>query len=110
MLEVSSSKPLACESKRFTFWVELVAPVLPSAGYLSCVVCELLHRSGGFTCAHPKGSGFGFLLSSKKILVTWFFVSKICILYVNILSSDHLHLNVYSGIFLFFQMVRLFKK
>ncbi|KAG5621161.1 hypothetical protein H5410_006379 [Solanum commersonii] len=32
MLEVSSSKPLASESKGFAFWVELVAPglVLPS--------------------------------------------------------------------------------
>ncbi|KAK4341982.1 hypothetical protein RND71_037798 [Anisodus tanguticus] len=28
----------------FAFWVELVARGLPSAGYLSCVVCELLHR------------------------------------------------------------------
>ncbi|KAH0632728.1 hypothetical protein KY284_035514 [Solanum tuberosum] len=32
MLEVSSSKPLAIESMRFAFWVELVAPGLPSAG------------------------------------------------------------------------------
>ena len=48
MLEVSSSKPLANESKGFAFWVELVVPSLPSAGYLSYVVCELLHRSGGF--------------------------------------------------------------
>ncbi|WMV27153.1 hypothetical protein MTR67_020538 [Solanum verrucosum] len=31
MLEVSSSKPLASESKGFLFWVELVAPDLPSA-------------------------------------------------------------------------------
>ncbi|WMV14755.1 hypothetical protein MTR67_008140 [Solanum verrucosum] len=37
MLEVSSSKPLASESKGFAFWVELVAPGLPSAGYLSYV-------------------------------------------------------------------------
>ena len=49
MLEVSSSKPLASESKRFAFWVELVTPGLPSAGYLSYVVCELLHRSGGLS-------------------------------------------------------------
>ncbi|WMV47094.1 hypothetical protein MTR67_040479, partial [Solanum verrucosum] len=55
MLEVSSSKPLASESKGFAFWVELVAPGLPSAGYLSYVVCELLHRSGGFTLCAPKG-------------------------------------------------------
>uniref|UniRef100_M1BVV5 DUF7903 domain-containing protein n=1 Tax=Solanum tuberosum TaxID=4113 RepID=M1BVV5_SOLTU len=39
MLEVSSSKPLASESKGFAFWVELVAPGLPSVGYLSYVVC-----------------------------------------------------------------------
>uniref|UniRef100_A0A0V0HUR3 Putative ovule protein n=1 Tax=Solanum chacoense TaxID=4108 RepID=A0A0V0HUR3_SOLCH len=48
MLEVSSSKSLASESKGFAFWVELVAPGLPSAGYLSYVVCELLHRRRGF--------------------------------------------------------------
>ncbi|KAG5627512.1 hypothetical protein H5410_012730 [Solanum commersonii] len=35
---VSSSKPLASESKGFVFWVELVAPGLPSAGYLFDVV------------------------------------------------------------------------
>uniref|UniRef100_A0A0V0HMS1 Putative ovule protein n=1 Tax=Solanum chacoense TaxID=4108 RepID=A0A0V0HMS1_SOLCH len=28
---------------------------LPSAGYLSYVVCELLHRSRGFTLCTPKG-------------------------------------------------------
>ena len=55
MLEVSSSKPLASESKGFAFWVELVALGLLSAGYLSYVVCELLHRSGVLPCAHPKG-------------------------------------------------------
>ncbi|KAG5625355.1 hypothetical protein H5410_010573 [Solanum commersonii] len=49
MLEVSSLKPPASESKGFAFWVELVAPDLPSVGYLSYVVCELLHRSGVFT-------------------------------------------------------------
>uniref|UniRef100_A0A0V0HDB1 Putative ovule protein n=1 Tax=Solanum chacoense TaxID=4108 RepID=A0A0V0HDB1_SOLCH len=54
MLEVSSSKPLASESKGFAFWVELVAPGLLSAGYLSSY-CELLHRSGGFTLCAPKG-------------------------------------------------------
>ncbi|WMV56250.1 hypothetical protein MTR67_049635 [Solanum verrucosum] len=37
MLEVSSSKSLASESKGFAFWVELVAPGLPSVGYLSYV-------------------------------------------------------------------------
>ncbi|WMV25748.1 hypothetical protein MTR67_019133 [Solanum verrucosum] len=47
MLEVSSSKPLASESKGFAFWVELVAPGLPSAGYLSyvgmkCVIKKIL--------------------------------------------------------------------
>ncbi|WMV18929.1 hypothetical protein MTR67_012314 [Solanum verrucosum] len=55
MLEVSSSKPLTCDSKGFAFWVELVASGLPSVGYLSYVVCELLHRSGGFTLCAPKG-------------------------------------------------------
>ncbi|WMV41697.1 hypothetical protein MTR67_035082 [Solanum verrucosum] len=57
MLEVSSLKPLAGESKGFAFWVELVAPGLPSAGYLSYVACKLLHRSGVLRRAHPKGSG-----------------------------------------------------
>ncbi|WMV36763.1 hypothetical protein MTR67_030148 [Solanum verrucosum] len=38
MLEVSSSKPLASESKGFAFWVELIAPGFSSAGYLSYVV------------------------------------------------------------------------
>ena len=54
MLEVSSLKPLASESKVFAFWVELVAPGLPSAGCLSCVVCELLHRSKSYTPCVPK--------------------------------------------------------
>uniref|UniRef100_A0A0V0H339 Putative ovule protein n=1 Tax=Solanum chacoense TaxID=4108 RepID=A0A0V0H339_SOLCH len=63
-LEVSSSKPLASESKGFAFWVEIVASGLPSAGYLSYVGCELLHRSGGFNL--PKGSGCGFPCHQKK--------------------------------------------
>ncbi|KAK4378516.1 hypothetical protein RND71_000378 [Anisodus tanguticus] len=37
--------PLPIIAGDFAFWVELVARGLPSAGYLSCVVCELLHRS-----------------------------------------------------------------
>ncbi|WMV36770.1 hypothetical protein MTR67_030155 [Solanum verrucosum] len=53
MLEVSSSKSLASESKGFAFWVELFAPGFSSAGYLSYVVCELLHRIGVFTL-HKK--------------------------------------------------------
>ena len=53
MLEVSSSKPLASESKGFAFWVELVVLGLASAGYLSYVVCKLLHRSK--TLYAPKG-------------------------------------------------------
>ncbi|WMV19385.1 hypothetical protein MTR67_012770 [Solanum verrucosum] len=55
MLEVSSSKPLASESKGFAFWVKLIAPDLPSADYLSYVVCELLHMSRNFT---PGKSSF----------------------------------------------------
>ncbi|WMV15351.1 hypothetical protein MTR67_008736 [Solanum verrucosum] len=55
MLEVSSSKPLANESKGFAFWVERVVPGLPSVGYLACVVCELLHRSEDFTLCTSKG-------------------------------------------------------
>lgn len=63
MLEVSNSKLLASECKGFAFWVELVEPGLPSAGYLSNVVCELLHKSRGLPCAHPKGNGCGFPMS-----------------------------------------------
>ncbi|KAG5620637.1 hypothetical protein H5410_005855 [Solanum commersonii] len=48
-------EPLASESKGFAFWVELVAPGLPSASYLSYVVCKLLHRSGGFILCASKG-------------------------------------------------------
>nr|AAT38777.1 hypothetical protein SDM1_44t00011 [Solanum demissum] len=48
-------KPLASESKGFAFWVKLVALGLPSAGYLFYVVCELLHRSWGFTLCAPNG-------------------------------------------------------
>lgn len=65
MLEVSSSKSFVSESKRLALWVELVAPSLPSAGYLSYVVCESLHRSGSLPCAHPKGNGCRFSLLSK---------------------------------------------
>ena len=60
--------PLTSESTGFAFWVELVAPGLPSAGYLSYVVCELLHRSGVLPCAHSKRSGCGFPLSIKRIV------------------------------------------
>lgn len=49
---VSSSKPPAC------FSVELVAGGLPSAIYLSCVVCGTLER--GSPNAYPLGSGCGF--------------------------------------------------
>ena len=66
MLEVSSSKPLASESKGFAFWVELVALTLPSVGYHSCVVCELLHISGTLSYANLEDSGYGFPLSSRK--------------------------------------------
>ena len=54
MLEVLSFKPLASKSKGLVFWIELVAPGLPGASYLSYVVCELLHRSGGFILCTPK--------------------------------------------------------
>ncbi|KAH0777901.1 hypothetical protein KY290_009312 [Solanum tuberosum] len=63
MLEVSSLKSLASESKMFAFWVELVTPGLPSVGYLSYVICELLYRAGVLPCAHPKDSGCRFPLS-----------------------------------------------
>ncbi|WMV42143.1 hypothetical protein MTR67_035528 [Solanum verrucosum] len=65
MLEVSSSKPLASESKGFAFWVKLVAPGLPSAGYVSYVVCDI--GVGVLPCAHPKGSLLGLLLFWMKL-------------------------------------------
>ncbi|KAG5612334.1 hypothetical protein H5410_023615 [Solanum commersonii] len=48
MLEVSSLKPPAIESKGFAFWVELVAPGLPGAGYLS-YVCSDRDVLGGWS-------------------------------------------------------------
>ncbi|KAG5578046.1 hypothetical protein H5410_058180 [Solanum commersonii] len=66
MLEASSSKPLASESKGFAFWVELVAPGLPTAGYFSRVVCELLHRSRVLPYVHPKGSGCSLTESNRQ--------------------------------------------
>lgn len=44
MLEVSCAKSLASESYELAFQGK------PGAGYLSHVVCKLLHRSGVFTC------------------------------------------------------------
>ena len=70
-LGLSSSKPLDSESTGFAFWVELVAPGLPSAGYLSYVVCELLHSGRVLPCAPPKGSGCGFPL---RMYLTYFHV------------------------------------
>ena len=67
MLEVSSLKPLVSESKVFAFWVELVAPGLPSAGYHSYVVVSYCIGAGVLPCAHPKGSGCGFLLVKKYL-------------------------------------------
>ena len=46
---------LPAKVRGFAFLFELVAPGLPSAAYLSYVVCELLHKSGGFTLCAPKG-------------------------------------------------------
>ena len=65
MLEVSSLKPLASESKGFAFSVELVAPVLPSAGYLSYVVLRAIAQERGFYLVRTQ-SGCGFPLSSKR--------------------------------------------
>ncbi|KAG5611002.1 hypothetical protein H5410_022283 [Solanum commersonii] len=54
------------ESKGFAFWVVLVTPGLPSAGYLSLWFVSYCLGAGVLPCAHPKGSGCGFPLSSKK--------------------------------------------
>ncbi|KAG5619282.1 hypothetical protein H5410_019106 [Solanum commersonii] len=45
MLEVLTSNPLACENKGFAFWVELIAPDLSSAGYLSAPFSHFLSLS-----------------------------------------------------------------
>ena len=67
MLEVSSSKPLASESKGFVFWVELVAPGLLSAEYLSYVVCKLLHKRGFYPVRSRRVAAAGFPCHKKKI-------------------------------------------
>ncbi|KAG5602617.1 hypothetical protein H5410_033987 [Solanum commersonii] len=61
MLKVSNSKPLASESKGFAFWVELIAPGLPSAGYLSYV--RVTTRFGG------KGEGCGSVKVGAEVFV-----------------------------------------
>lgn len=43
-----SSTLLTNESKGFALLIELIALDLSSARYLSYVICELLHKSGGF--------------------------------------------------------------
>ncbi|KAH0770890.1 hypothetical protein KY290_014871 [Solanum tuberosum] len=69
MLEVSSLIPLASESKGFAFWVELVAPGLPSAGYLSYVLMGFGNRgivadkwSGRLLWVCAIGSAVGFYM------------------------------------------------
>ncbi|WMV07237.1 hypothetical protein MTR67_000622 [Solanum verrucosum] len=75
MLEVSSSKSLASESKGFAFWVELVAPGLPSAGYLSYV--STLPQRGGEVNLTLGGidlnnSGSVVVREDKKLLTVLF--------------------------------------
>lgn len=48
MLEVLT-KPVPVKARGLPF-----GSSKPSAGYLSCMVCELLHRSEGFTLCTPK--------------------------------------------------------
>lgn len=67
MLKVLSLKRFASENKGFAFWVELVAPGLCSAGYLSYVVCELLHRNWGFTLCAPKIVAADFSCPKKSL-------------------------------------------
>ncbi|KAK4379160.1 hypothetical protein RND71_001022 [Anisodus tanguticus] len=76
IIEVSGSKSPAYNSRGFAFWVELVARGLPSTDYLSCVICELLHRSGFTLCAPERyikeGSSlsvFGILQRSSDVMV-----------------------------------------
>lgn len=68
MLKVSCLKFFASESKEFAFWAELVAPDLPSASYLSHVVCELLHKNESLPCARLNNKARGFLVIKKKII------------------------------------------
>lgn len=64
MLEISSLKPLG-ESKDFPFWVELVAPSLPSEVTSPMLFASYCIGAGGLPTL-PKGSGCGFALSSKE--------------------------------------------
>lgn len=45
---------------------------LPSTGYLFCVACELLHRSGILPCAHQRIAVAGFSCHPKKKEVPFF--------------------------------------
>ncbi|KAL3326515.1 hypothetical protein AABB24_037270 [Solanum stoloniferum] len=57
--EVSSLKFIASKSKEFVFWIELIVPSLPSAGYVSYVVCE----QGFYPVRIQKIAAMGFPLS-----------------------------------------------
>lgn len=52
-MEVSCSKPFACNNRGSAFGVELVAWGFPSAVYLSRVVRELLYK-GGIYLVHSQ--------------------------------------------------------
>ena len=70
MLEVSSSKPLASESKGFAFWVELVAPGLPGAVTSPMWFASYCIGAGFYPVRTQKGSGCGFPLSLKKLKIS----------------------------------------
>ncbi|KAG5580700.1 hypothetical protein H5410_051327 [Solanum commersonii] len=73
MLEVSSSKPLASESRGFSFWVELIAPGLPSAGYLSYVhfnTLSILLQPELSSTSHPASSTLWKFLKELSSSIT----------------------------------------
>ncbi|KAG5595579.1 hypothetical protein H5410_036811 [Solanum commersonii] len=67
MLEVSSSKPLASESKGFAFWVELVTPGLPSAE-TSLWKEVIVHKFGQNSpwCSNEVNCNYGMVRSKLQ--------------------------------------------
>ncbi|KAH0726694.1 hypothetical protein KY284_002559 [Solanum tuberosum] len=63
---VSSSKPLASESKGFAFWVELVAPGLPSAVYLSYVMRSFGKIHNPSSSNHAKADQTNDLVPAER--------------------------------------------
>ncbi|WMV56082.1 hypothetical protein MTR67_049467 [Solanum verrucosum] len=76
MLEVSSSKSLASESKGFAFWVELVAPACLVWVTSPMWFASYCIGAGVLPCAHPKGSGCRQSLLLNSWLTTVYIPKK----------------------------------